>query len=456
MANDILIVDDEADIRSLTAGILEDEGFETREAGDSTTALESISRRRPNLVLLDIWLRGSELDGLGILNAIKKDFADIPVVMMSGHGTVETAVAAIQDGAYDFVEKPFQADRLILAVERALEADRLRRENTELRMRSGKSDQMIGDTPVIRDVRQAIERVAPTNSRVLISGPPGSGKEIVARLVHMHSRRMQGPFVVLNCANMSPERVEAELFGEQMEDDTPHKIGTFEQAHNGTLFLDEVADMPLETQGKIVRALQEQVFQRIGGSAQIEVDVRVIASSTRDLTLELSEGRFREDLYYRLNVVPIGVPPLRDRRKDIPLLAEFFIEQARDNSGSGQRIISPEAMATLQSYDWPGNVRELRNVVERLLIMAPGDTSQPIGSDMLPAEVTGRVNDANNTFSAQTEVIGLPLRDAREVFEREYLAAQLDRFDGNISKTAEFVGMERSALHRKLRSLGIH
>ncbi len=455
MAHDILIVDDEADIRSLTAGILEDEGFETREAGNSTTALDSIARRRPSLVLLDIWLRDSELDGLGILKAIKLNNAEIPVVMMSGHGTVETAVAAIQDGAYDFVEKPFQADRLIMAVERAIEADRLRRENAELRMRTGKSDQMIGDTPVIRDVRQAIERVAPTNSRVLISGPPGCGKEIVARLVHLQSRRMQGPFVVLNCANMSPERVEAELFGEQMEDGTPHKVGTFEQAHNGTLFLDEVADMPLETQGKIVRALQEQVFQRIGGTAQIEVDVRVIASSTRDLAQELQEGRFREDLYYRLNVVPINVPPLCDRRKDIPLLTAFFIEQAMESSGHGSREISPEAMAALQTYQWPGNVRELRNVVERLLIMAPGGPLHPIGSDMLPGEVTGRVSEASN-FSTHTEVIGLPLRDAREVFERDYLAAQLERFDGNISKTAEFIGMERSALHRKLKSLGIN
>ncbi len=454
MAHDILIVDDEADIRSLTAGILEDEGFETREAGDSTTALETIARRRPDLVLLDIWLRGSELDGLGILKAIKRDHADIPVVMMSGHGTVGTAVAAIQDGAYDFVEKPFQADRLILAVERAIEAERLRRENTELRMRTGKSDQLIGDTPVLRDVRQAIERVAPTNSRVLISGPPGSGKEIVARLVHMQSRRTQGPFVVLNCANMSPDRVEAELFGEEVEDGSPHKVGTFEQAHNGTLFLDEVADMPLETQGKIVRALQEQVFQRIGGSRQIEVSVRVIASSTRDLTHELSEGRFREDLYYRLNVVPIVVPSLRERRDDIPLLTDFFTAQAGENAGHGRRTIAADTIAALQTYDWPGNVRELRNVVERMLIMAPDDSSISIGPDMLPAEVTGRISEASN-FPAQAEIIGLQLRDAREVFEREYLVAQLDRFDGNISKTAEFIGMERSALHRKLKSLGI-
>lgn len=455
MANEILIVDDEADIRVLTAGILEDEGFETREAADSTSALESIGRRRPNLVLLDIWLRNSELDGLGILKAIKKDNAEIPVVMMSGHGTVETAVAAIQDGAYDFVEKPFQADRLLLAVERALEADRLRRENAELRMRTGKSDELIGDSPTIRDVRQAIERVAPTNSRVLISGPPGSGKEIVARMVHLQSRRADGPFVVLNCANMSPDRVETELFGEEGDDGAPAKAGTFELAHNGTLFLDEVADMPLETQGKIVRALQEQVFQRIGGVTRIEVSVRVIASTTKDLANELAEGRFREDLYYRLNVVPIEVPPLQDRRDDIPLLTDFFIKQAGEVAGHGRRILGTDAIATMQAYDWPGNVRELRNVVERLLIMAPGDASVPIGVDLLPAEVTGRITETND-FPGQGKIIGLPLRDAREVFEREYLATQLNRFDGNISKTAEFVGMERSALHRKLKSLGIN
>jgi len=455
MAHEILIVDDEADIRVLTAGILEDEGFETREAADSTAALASVALRRPNLVLLDIWLRGSELDGLGILKAIKKDHPDIPIVMMSGHGTVETAVAAIQDGAYDFVEKPFQADRLILAVERALEAGRLRRENAELRMRAGKSDELIGDSSGIRDVRQAIERVAPTNSRVLVSGPPGSGKEIVARRVHLQSRRSEGPFVVLNCANMSPDRVEVELFGEETDDDSPPKPGTFELAHNGTLLLDEVADMPLETQGKIVRALQEQVFQRIGGTARIEVSVRVIASSTRDLAIELAEGRFREDLYYRLNVVPIEIPPLQNRREDIPLLTDFFIKNTEDGAGHSHRTLGPDAIATLQAYDWPGNVRELRNVVERLLIMAPGDASVPIGSDLLPAEVTGRITETNN-FPGQGEIIGLPLRDAREVFEREYLLAQLNRFDGNISKTAEFVGMERSALHRKLKSLGIN
>ncbi|MBT7148286.1 MAG: sigma-54-dependent Fis family transcriptional regulator, partial [Rhodospirillales bacterium] len=321
MARDILIVDDEADIRSLTAGILSDEGYETRDSANSTEALASIERRRPNLVLLDIWLRGSELDGLEILSAIKRDHPDVPVVMMSGHGTIETAVSALKEGAYDFVEKPFQAQQLIFSVERALEADHLRRENAELRMRAGSSDDLIGSTSAIKEVRQAVERVAPTNSRVLISGPPGSGKEVVARQIHSQSRRQDGAFVVLNCATMSPERVESELFGEEFmsaDNEPGKKIGTFEQAHNGTLFLDEVADMPLETQGKIVRALQEQIFQRVGGSTRVEVSVRVIASTTRDLSKEITDGNFREDLYYRLNVVPIVVPSLIERRDDIP------------------------------------------------------------------------------------------------------------------------------------------
>lgn len=458
MAKDILIVDDEADIRSLTAGILSDEGYETRSASNSTEAFDSIERRRPNLVLLDIWLRDSTLDGLEILSAIKRDHPHVPVVMMSGHGTIETAVSAIKDGAYDFVEKPFQAQQLIFSVERALEADRLRRENAELRLRAGPSDDLIGSTAVIKEVRQAVERVAPTNSRILISGPPGSGKEVIARQVHNQSRRHDGPFVVLNCATMAPARVESELFGEEFvsaDNEASKKIGTFEQAHKGTLFLDEVADMPWETQGKIVRALQEQIFQRVGGNTKVEVSVRVIASTTRDLVEEIAEGNFREDLYYRLNVVPIIVPSLIERRDDIPDLTNHFVAQAAENSGQSARSIGPDSIAALQTYNWPGNVRELRNIVERMLIMAPGESSVPIGIDMLPAEITGKIGSSNG-FPGHAEIIGLPLRDAREAFEREYLAAQLVRFDGNISRTAEFVGMERSALHRKLKSLGIN
>lgn len=458
MAKDILIVDDEADIRMLTSGILGDEGYETREAANSTEALSSVEMRRPDLILLDIWLRGSELDGLGILQAIKHDHPDVPVVMMSGHGTIETAVSAIKDGAYDFVEKPFQAQRLIFSAERALEAGRLRRENAELRLRTGQSDTLIGSSTPTRDMRQLIERAAPTNSRILISGPPGSGKEVAARQIHARSHRHDGPFVVLNCATMAPERFESELFGEEpgaAGGEANRQIGTFERAHNGTLFLDEVADMPLATQGKIVRVLQEQMFYRVGGATRVEVSVRVIASTTRDLGQELSDGNFREDLYYRLNVVPVVVPALIERRDDIPDLTRHFIEQAAEQSGQQVRTMGPDAVAALQAYSWPGNVRELRNVVERILIVASSDPSTPIGIDSMPGEITGRIN-ASQTFPGRTEVIGLPLRDARGIFEREYLVAQMERFGGNISRVAEFIGMERSALHRKLKNLGLN
>jgi len=451
-----LIVDDEADIRVLTAGILQDEGFQTREAASSAEALSAVDTRRPSLVLLDIWLQGSELDGLGILKVFKRNHPTLPVLMMSGHGNIETAVTAIKDGAYDFIEKPFKADRLIVLVERAIEADRLRRENQELRIRAGTADELIGRSPAIREVKQVIERVAPTNSRVLITGPAGSGKEVVARTLHACSRRSEAPFVVVNCATMLPERVEIELFGTETADgnETPQKVGTFEAAHNGTLFLDEIADMPLETQGKIVRVLQEQIFKRVGGTILVEVDVRVVAASTQDLARNIISGRFREDLFYRLNVVPLQVPSLKERPDDIPLLAEYFMEHAASTSGQPPRPISAAALAALQSYSWPGNVRELRNTIERLLIMAPDDPSEPIGLDNLAPEISADMPVAGN-LETNVEIMGLPLRGAREIFEREYLLAQVTRFGGNISRTAEFIGMERSALHRKLKSLGV-
>lgn len=457
MVHDILIVDDETDIRVLTAGILEDEGYRTSEAKDSSDALSGIETRRPSLVLLDIWLQGSELDGLGILKAIKAKHPTVPVVMMSGHGTIETAVSSINMGAYDFIEKPFKTDHLIQVVERAIEATRLRRENEELRLRADTSTELIGQSPAINQVRQAIERVSSANSRVLITGPSGSGKEVVARMLHQRSRRADGPFVVVNCATMRPEWVEIELFGiENPGDggDGPRKVGTFEAAHNGTLFLDELADMPLETQGKIVRVVQEQIFERTGGSTRIEVDVRVVTASSRDLAEEISSGRLREDLFYRLSVVPIQVPPLSERREDIPLLARHFMERTAEVSGQQPRPIGEDAMAALQAYDWPGNVRELRNAIERLLIMAPGDPGAPIKADMLPSEIVATSPNPRN-WEKNSQIMGLPLREAREVFEREYLHSQVTRFGGNISRTATFVGMERSALHRKLKSLGI-
>jgi two-component system, NtrC family, nitrogen regulation response regulator NtrX len=458
MAHDILIVDDEADIRMLIGGILEDDGHQTRAAADSTSAIESIHTRRPSLVILDIWLQGSPLDGLEVLDVIKRDHPDLPVVVISGHGNIETAVSAIKRGAYDFIEKPFKADRLLLVVERAVEAARLRRENKELRLRAGGPAELVGASVLIHNVRQAIDRVAPTGSRVLITGPAGSGKEVVARLIHQRSRRADAPFIVLNCASMRPERMEPELFGIEAGIDgpeSPPKIGTFEQAHTGTLFLDEVADMPMETQGKIVRVLQEQTFERVGGRSRVQVDVRVIASTNRDLMAAMTSGRFREDLYYRLNVVPVRVPALRDRREDIGLLAAHFMDRAASVAGLSARTLSDDAIAALQAYEWPGNVRELRNVIERLLILAPGDPAQPIRADMLPPEL-GTVVPTTLKGDRGAEIMGLPLREARELFERQYLLAQVTRFGGNISRTAAFVGMERSALHRKLKTLGVH
>ncbi len=457
MAHDILIVDDEADIRVLTSGILQDEGYQTREAAGSADALSAVEARRPSLVLLDIWLQGSEMDGLGILKVLKRDHSAIPVLIMSGHGNIETAVTAIKDGAYDFIEKPFKANRLIVLVDRAIEADRLRRENEELRLRAGTANELIGQSQAIREVKESIDRVAPVNSRVLITGPAGSGKEVVARMLHSKSQRAKSPFVVVNCATMLPERFEIELFGAEnpsAESETQQKVGTFEAAHNGTLFLDEVADMPLETQGKIVRVLQEQIFERVGGTTRVEVDVRVFAASTADLAEEIDAGRFREDLFYRLNVVPIEVPPLKKRPDDIPLLAQHFMERAATATGRPHREVNADALAVLQAYSWPGNVRELRNVIERLLIMAPDDPSKSIGIDMLPPEINADTPVSGN-MAGKMEIMGLPLRDAREIFEREYLMAQVTRFGGNISKTAEFIGMERSALHRKLKSLGM-
>ncbi|MEE2698811.1 MAG: sigma-54 dependent transcriptional regulator [Pseudomonadota bacterium] len=457
MSFDILIVDDESDIRELTSGILQDEGYQTRVAANSEEAIATIQARRPNLLLLDIWLQGSDLDGLEILKAFKKEHPKIPVLMMSGHGTIETAVTAIQDGAYDFIEKPFKADRLILLVKRAIEADKLRRENEELRLRAGTANKLIGNSQVAQDLRLSINRIAPSNSRVLITGPAGAGKEVVARMLHSNSKRSEGPFIVVNCATMSPDRFEIELFGlenSNKDSNKPQKFGTFESAHNGTLFLDEVGDMPTETQGKIVRVLQEQVFERVGGANRIEVDVRVVASSSTNLKEKIELGDFREDFFYRLNVMPLEVSPLKQRMEDIPPLAEHFMNQAAQATGQPIRKISDDAMTILQTYSWPGNVRELRNVIERLLIMASGDSKSPIEADMLPPEINADAKVSGN-IETNTEIMGLPLKDAREIFEREYLLAQVSRFSGNISRTAEFIGMERSALHRKLKSLGV-
>ncbi len=457
MALDILIVDDEADIRLLIAGILSDEGYQAREAADSDAALAAIESRIPTLLVLDIWLQGSRLDGLEILDIVKRDYPELPVVIISGHGNIETAVRAIKIGAYDFIEKPFQADRLLLVVERAVEAARLKREIAELRLRSGGGPELIGDSQAVNQLRTAIERVAPTGSRVLITGAPGVGKEVVARLLHSRSRRSDAPFVVLTSATMAPERMEAELFGMEagaQGPDTPRKTGTFEQAHGGTLFIDEVGDMPLETQAKMLRFLQDQAFKRVGGNQMIDVDVRFIAASNRDLAAEIAAGNFREDLFYRLNVVPMHVPALRDHPEDIPLLARHFMTRAANSLGLPMREFGDDTLAALQACDWPGNVRQLRNLVEWLLIMAPGDAERAISADMLPPELSTSAPPAMRSEHTG-EIMAMPLRKAREMFERQYLAAQIMRFGGNISRTAAFIGMERSALHRKLKGLGV-
>jgi two-component system nitrogen regulation response regulator NtrX len=455
MANDILIVDDEADIRDLVAGILDDEGYKTRTARDSDTALAEISARRPNLIFLDIWMQGSKLDGLQLLEQIKKDHADVPIVMISGHGNIETAVAAIKRGAYDFIEKPFKADRLVLVATRALENSRLKREVRELKQLAPSSGSLVGKSPCMNQLRQTIDRAGKANSRIMIVGPSGSGKELVARTLHNLSSRASGPFVVINAAAITPERMEVELFGVELADgETGRKAGALEEAHGGTLFIDEIADMPRETQNKILRVLVDQTFQRAGGTTKVSVDVRIISSTSRNLEAEIAEGRFREDLYHRLSVVPIRVPPLSERREDIPELVDYFMDQISGTTGLPKRKIGEDAMAVLQSHVWPGNVRQLRNNIERVMILAGGDPEASITADMLPQDVGSMIPTMPTGVNGE-HIMGLPLREAREVFERDYLIAQISRFSGNISRTAEFVGMERSALHRKLKALGV-
>jgi two-component system nitrogen regulation response regulator NtrX len=453
MASDILVVDDEEDIRELVAGILSDEGHETRTAKDADTCLQSLDARLPRLVFLDIWLQGSRLDGLSLLDEIKRLYPDLPVVMISGHGNVETAVSAIKRGAYDFIEKPFKSDRLIHVADRALETSRLRKEVTQLRRKSTDSFELIGNSPAMNQFKQSIERIAPTNSRVMIFGASGSGKEMAARVIHAHSPRSNGPFVSVNAATITPERMEIELFGTEMTGGE-RKIGALEEAHGGVLYIDEVADMPRETQNKILRVLVDQTFERVGGNKRVKVDVRIVSSTAQNLEAMIAEGRFREDLYHRLAVVPLMVPPLADRREDIPMLIEFFVNQLSEQAGIKPRVIGEDAMAVLQAHSWPGNVRQLRNNVERLLILARGDDKEAeITASLLPTEV----GDSLPRVPTQSDqhIMSLPLREAREVFEKEYLLAQINRFGGNISKTSDFVGMERSALHRKLKSLGV-
>ena len=451
---DILIVDDEADICNLIQGILEDEGYATRKAMSSKKAFEAIDEKLPSLIVQDIWLQGSDQDGLDVLKTIKKQHPEMPFVMISGHGTVETAVKAIKDGAYDFIEKPFKSDRLLMMVHRALENAKLKKENRALKQRADKDDkELIGDSTQIQNIRQIIEKAAPTNSRILIRGEPGTGKDVVAKLIHKMSLRADGPYMVLNCANLEPDRLETELFGNEADGFS----GILEQAKGGTLLLDEISDMPLETQGKIVRVLQESQFLRIGGKKPIPLDVRVIATSNKDLEEAIEKNAFREDLFYRLNVVQINMPPLHERPQDIPLLAKLFLKTLLMEAKHNEKELSKPADKALQAYAWPGNVRQLKNIIEWVCIMHGASEGQCIDVEHLPPDLFTSPANSNSVDSAiQGEYLKMPLRQAREEFEKYYLLGQIQKFDGNISKTAEFIGMERSALHRKLKSLEIH
>ncbi|MFC6199994.1 nitrogen assimilation response regulator NtrX [Ponticaulis profundi] len=453
MSAEILIVDDEPDIRELIGGVLEDEGYLIRTASTAEGALAAITERKPELVILDVWLQGSDMDGLEMLNYLKSIDPVLPVIVISGHGSIETAVTAIRRGAYDFLEKPFKADRLLVVVERALEAASLKRENSALRVHMSEGDELLGKSAAATQLRLAIDKVAPTNSRVLITGPSGAGKELAAKLIHRKSRREKGPFVVINAASITPDQMESELFGRETPDGRIQSVGLFEQAHRGTFYLDEIGEMPLGTQNKILRVLTEQRFRRVGGKADVSVDVRLISSTSADLQHLILDGKFREDLYYRVNVVPLSVPSLSERREDIPDLVRFFVKRAAQTVGLTPRSFGDEALAVLQSAPWPGNVRQLRNVVERVLILSGESRETPVGAHELPSDAADMGMNQNQNSSL--EVIGMTLRDAREQFEKEYLSLQITRFGGNISRTAAFIGMERSALHRKLKALGV-
>ena len=454
-AGDILIVDDERDIRLLIAATLRDEGFSTMEAASAGEARDLTASKPPGLAILDIWMRDSDMDGLELLDWVKGIYPDLPVLMISGHGTVETAVQAIRNGAYDFIEKPFKEDRLLLMVQRALESSRLSRENAELRARVSEEStpDLVGVSQSVKGIRTAIERIAPTASRVLISGANGTGKELAARLIHHNSDRRESRFVVASCARLATDRSEVDLFGSDNLNNNRRIVGLFEQAHKGTLYFDEICDLPLETQGKIVRAVTEQRFRRVGGHQEVSVDVRVISASSKDLASEIAAGNVREDLYYRLGVVPLTMPQLSERREDIPHLARYFVDVVSRRTGLGKIKLSDEVLAAMQGYHWPGNVRQMLNTIENMLIMAPADRSKPVGLEGLPAEIQN-ISPAMDV-SGMEALMALPLRESREAFERQYMSVQLARFDGNVSRMAGFVGMERSALHRKLKSLEV-
>ena len=446
----ILIVDDEKDIRQLISDILKDEGYSTKLAANSTECINEINSSPPDLLILDIWLKDSHMDGIDILKVSQRDNPEIPVVIISGHGNIEIAVAAIKQGAYDFIEKPFNTDQLLVVINRAMEVSKLRRENSALKIQDITRSEMVGKSTAFKNLKNNLDKVTKSNGRVLLTGPPGSGKEVAARYIHANSNRNNFPFITINCASIESNRMEEVLFGSQYKG-SEVEPGLLEMAHGGMVYFDEVADMPIGTQSKILRVLVEQQFIRLGGSDTVRVDLRVISSTTKNLKALITEGKFREELYHRLNVVPIEVPSLEDRRDDIPELSLLFLQELHSQQGLSARKLSEDSLAFLQSMEWPGNVRQLKNHIERILILGPND-------DFISVNELNELDPSFEDENIETvinNIVTLPLREARELFERDYLLTQINRFGGNISRTASFVGMERSALHRKLKSLNI-
>lgn len=460
MSLDVLIVDDELDIRDLMSDILVDDGYKPRTACNSTEALIEMQQRIPSAIILDIWLQDSELDGLGILEVVKKQYPDIPVIMISGHGNIETAISSIKMGAYDYIEKPFKEERILSILRRAVESARLKEENSILKSQNTFDTKIIGNSNAVISLKTAIEKVSNAESRVMIQGPAGCGKEVVAKIIHSNSQRRGAPFIKLNAAGIDSENVEEALFGKESCTEKNGikaiKSGTFEKAHGGTLFIDEVSDIPIDVQAKIIKFLQNKCFKRVGGSTDVHVDVRIISSTSKNLNEQIARGKMREDLYYRLNVVPITIPSLKDRRGDLADIAKHMIEKCAKSLGVAQRYIAPSALASMELYSWPGNIRQLKNVIEWLLIMAPGNSNDAIISSMLPPEILSKTPIPSLSSDENYDIMGLTLREAREIFEKRYISAQLERFSGNVSKTASFVGMERSAFHRKLKILSIN
>jgi two-component system, NtrC family, nitrogen regulation response regulator NtrX len=452
MAHNILVIDDQEDIRNLIAGILQDEGYTCRLASNCQQAIEAIKERKPHLLILDVWLNDSRFDGIEMLDIIKQTYPDLPVVMISGHSTIETAVNALKKGADDFIEKPFKTDRLLHVVSKGLEKYRLKQELHALRSKTLDAYELHGTSPKIQQLRQQAEKIAKTNSRVLIEGAAGTGKEVVARLLHQSSPRGGNPFVMVNCAAIPVQNFEEEFFGTEGKAGTPAltiKLGFLEKADGGTLFLDNVGDLPHEMQGKLLQVLQDQRFQRVGSNKAIKVDVRVLAATSIDLKERIKQGQFREDLFYRLAVVPLMVPSLAEHPEDVLPIAQQFLKQVGINAA-----FTEEAKFMLESYEWPGNVRQLKNVIEWTHIMNPDIKTSPISPDHLPPEFRKQTLEMTNP-EVNTHFMSLPLRDAREEFEKVYLNMHIKRFNGNITKTANAIGMERTALHRKIKLLSL-